>query len=88
MMLAFLIDQCQQRCCALFQAAQAKAERARYFWERLRALFLDFQLPDWETLYRALAFGHHPVLGAVRIRAVAKALGARALSGRATPRRW
>ena len=36
MMLAFLIDQCQQRCCALFQAAQAKAERARYFWERLR----------------------------------------------------
>ena len=58
MMLAFLIDQCQQRCCALFQAAQAKAGRARYFWERLRALFLDFQLPDWETLYRALAFGH------------------------------
>ena len=58
MMLAFLIDQCQQRCCALFQGAQAKAERARYFWERVRALFLDFQLPDWETLYRALAFGH------------------------------
>ena len=58
MMLAFLIDQCQQRGCALFQAAQAKAGRARYFWERLRALFLDFQLPDWETLYRALAFGH------------------------------
>ena len=58
MMLAFLIDQCQQRCCALFQAAQAKAGRARYFWERLRALFVDFQLPDWETLYRALAFGH------------------------------
>ena len=58
MMLAFLIDQCQQRCCALFQGAQAKAGRARYFWERLRALFLDFQLPDWETLYRALAFGH------------------------------
>ena len=53
MMLAFLIDQCQQRCCALFQAA-----RARYFRERLRVLFLGYQLPDWETLYRALAFGH------------------------------
>ena len=26
MMLAFLIDQCQQRCCALFQAAQAKPD--------------------------------------------------------------
>ena len=58
MMLAFLIDQCQQRCCALFQAAQAKAERARYFWERLRALFLTFPLVDWEMLYRALAFGY------------------------------
>ena len=33
MMLAFLIDQCQQRCCALFESAQAKAERARYFWD-------------------------------------------------------
>ena len=58
MMLAFLIDQCQQRCCTLFQGAQAKVGRARYFWERLRALFLDFQLPDRETLYRTLAFGH------------------------------
>ena len=58
MMLAFLIDQIQQRCCRLFQAAQAKAGRARYFWEKLRAMFLEFVLPDWETLYRALAFGH------------------------------
>ena len=59
MMLAFLIDQCQQRCCALFQAAQAKAGRARYFWERLRALFLNYECVDWETLYGAIAFGYH-----------------------------
>ena len=59
MMLAFLIDQCQQRCCALFQAAQAKAERARYFWGRLRALFLNYECVDWETLYGAIAFGYH-----------------------------
>ena len=58
MMLAFLIDQIQQRCCRLFQAARAKAGRARYFWEKLRGLFLHYDLPDWETLYRALAFGH------------------------------
>ncbi len=58
MMLAFLIDQVQQRCCTLFQAAQAKTERARYFWERLRALFLTVSLVDWERLYRALAFGY------------------------------
>ena len=36
----------------------AELAKSGYFWERLRALFLDFQLPDWETLYRALAFGH------------------------------
>ena len=58
MMLAFLIDQCQQRCCALFQGAQAKAERARYFWERVRVLFLGSELTGWEMLYRALAFGY------------------------------
>ena len=58
MMLAFLIDQIQQRCWRLFRAAQAKAGRPRYFWEQLRALFLQWLLPDWGTLYRALAFGH------------------------------
>ena len=58
MMLAFLIDQCQQRCCALFQAAQAKAGRARYFWERVRVLCLGSELTGWEMLYRALAFGY------------------------------
>ena len=57
-MLAFLIDQCQQRCCALFQRAQARAGRARYFWERLRVLFPGSELTGWEMLYRALAFGY------------------------------
>ena len=58
MMLAFLLDQTQQRCCALFHKARNKAERARYFWERLRALFMTFPLADWETLYQAIAFGY------------------------------
>ena len=55
MMLAFLIDQVQQRCCALFRAAQAKAGRARYFWEQGRALCFNAFLADWETLYKATA---------------------------------
>ena len=58
MMLAFLIDQVQQRCCTLFQAAQAKAERPCYFWERVRVLFLGSELTGWEMLYRAFAFGY------------------------------
>lgn len=62
MMLAFLIDQVQQRCCALFRAAKAKEGRALYFWNKLRSLFLNFVLSDWETLYRAIAFGHRSPL--------------------------
>ena len=62
MMLAFLIDQAQQRCCALFQAAREKAGRSKYLWERLRGLFLEFSVPDWEALYRAIAFGHRAEL--------------------------
>ena len=58
MMLAFPVDQAQQRCCALFRAAKAKAGRALYFWDRLRRLFLEFSVRDWGTLYKAIAFGH------------------------------
>ena len=58
MMLAFPVDQVQQRCCALFRAAKAREGRALYFWDRLRRLFLEFSVADWETLYRAIAFGH------------------------------
>ena len=61
-MLAFLIDQVQQRCCALFRAARDRAGRPKYLWARLRGLFLEFIVPDWETLYRAIAFGHRTEL--------------------------
>ena len=58
MMLTFLIDQVRQHCRQLFQAARAKAGRARYFREKPRGLFLHYFVPDWETLYKAIAFGH------------------------------
>jgi len=41
MMLAFLVDQAQQLCCALFQAVWATLGSKRLLWERLRALFYD-----------------------------------------------
>ena len=63
MMLAFLIDQIQQRCCKLFQQAQMKAKRSSYFWEKVRGLFLNYFLKDWETLYRMIAFGHRKAVG-------------------------
>ena len=41
MMLAFLVDQTQQLCCAVFQAVWAKLGSKRMLWERMRALFYD-----------------------------------------------
>lgn len=60
MMLAFLIDQVQQRSCRLFQAARARAERPLYFWDEVRSLVKTFRFRDWETLYGAIAFGIRP----------------------------
>nr|VFJ61668.1 MAG: hypothetical protein BECKDK2373B_GA0170837_11035 [Candidatus Kentron sp. DK] len=57
MMLAFLIDQIQQRCCRMFQAALAVAERKSYLWRELRSRFDLFQISSWEALYHSVV---HP----------------------------
>lgn len=54
MMLAFLIDQMQQRCCRLFQAAVTAAHGKARFWRKLRTRFDLCLIPDWETLYRSI----------------------------------
>ena len=41
MMLAFLVDQAQQLCCALFRAVWTKLGSKRMLWERMRAVFYD-----------------------------------------------
>jgi hypothetical protein len=60
MMLAFLVDQIQQRCCRLVQATQAVMQRKLYFWQKLRRLFFEYLLPDWQTLYGAMLYGIKP----------------------------
>jgi hypothetical protein len=57
MMLAFLVDQVQQLCCALFQAVWAKLGSKRLLWERLRALFYDYTLESMRQLLEALFYG-------------------------------
>ena len=57
MMLAFLVDQTQQLCCALFQAVWAKLGRKRLLWERMRALFYDDALASMRQLFEALLYG-------------------------------
>jgi hypothetical protein len=57
MMLAFLLDQIQRHCCPVFQKALKKAQRPLYFWQEMRALFLNFIVLDWETLYGGIIHG-------------------------------
>jgi hypothetical protein len=58
MMLAFLVDQVQQLCCPLFRAVRAKLHSKRDLWERVRALFFDFELESMRMLYEALLYGY------------------------------
>jgi hypothetical protein len=53
-MLAFLIDQIQQRCCRLFQAALTAAESKTRLWRTLRNRFDPCLIPSWEVLYRSI----------------------------------
>ena len=57
MMLAFLVDQTQQLCCALFQAVWAKLGSKRLLWERMRALFYAYALASMRQLLEALLYG-------------------------------
>jgi len=57
MMLAFLVDQTQQLCCALFQAVWAKLGSKRMLWEKMRALFYTYALTSMRQLFEALLYG-------------------------------
>src|SRR3989449_10584796 len=57
MMLACLVDQSQQLCCALFRAVWAKLGSKRLVWERLRALFSDDLLESMREVLEALLDG-------------------------------
>src|SRR5262249_45489539 len=57
MRLAFLVDQTQQLCCALFRAVWTKLGSKRLLWERLRALFYDYRLESMRELLEALWYG-------------------------------
>jgi hypothetical protein len=58
MMLAFLVDQAQQLCCALFQSVWKKVGSKRALWEQMRAMFQNFKLESMEMLYLALLYGY------------------------------
>ncbi len=57
MMLAFLVDQTQQLCGALFRAVWTKLGSKRLLWERMRALFYDYALQSMRQLFETLFYG-------------------------------
>ena len=57
MMVAFVVDQVQQLCCPLFQAAWARWGSKRLLWEKMRALFFDYALASLRQLLEALCDG-------------------------------
>ena len=57
MMLAFLIDQTQQLCCGLFQAAWKKCRAKTVLWEKIRNAFQMFKIKSWVALYEAIEQG-------------------------------
>lgn len=57
MILAFLVDQIQQRCCTLFQKGQQKAISRIRFWSQMRDFFIGHLVESWEALYSAIAYG-------------------------------
>jgi hypothetical protein len=59
MMLAFLVDQVQQLCCPLFQAAWATWGSKRLLWEKMRAYFYAYALESMQHLLEALYYGLH-----------------------------
>jgi hypothetical protein len=56
MMLAFLVDQVQQRCCALFKAVYAKLKSKRSLWDKIRCHFHTLTYRSMQHLYEAILY--------------------------------
>ncbi|EMB16205.1 hypothetical protein [Rhodopirellula europaea] len=57
MFLAFAVDQIQEACCGLFQAAVRQSGRRIRLWESIRSHLRHFQFSSFAELYRAIATG-------------------------------
>ena len=58
MLLAFLLDQVQQKCNALFRAAWEKKGPKCALWEAVRHLFHSFEVTSMREIYEAIAYGY------------------------------
>ncbi len=58
MMLAFLIDQVQEYGCTFFQAARQRFRSRTSLWIKIKGLFTEFFIENWEVLWRGIIYGH------------------------------
>jgi hypothetical protein len=58
MMLAFLIDQVQEYGCVFFQAARQRFHSRTSLWIKIKGLFKEFFIKNWESLWYAIIYGH------------------------------
>ncbi len=58
MMLAFFVDQVQELCCNLFQAARQQFRSRTSLWSKLKGLFKEYFITSWESLWLAMIYGH------------------------------
>jgi len=58
MMLAFLIDQVQQKCNPLFRQAWHKKGPKCELWETVRHLFASFEVSSMQEIYEAIVYGY------------------------------
>jgi hypothetical protein len=58
MMLAFLIDQVQQKSNTLFQKAWQKKGSKKELWEAVRHLFASYEVSSMAEIYEGIAFGY------------------------------
>jgi hypothetical protein len=54
MMLAFYIDQVQQKACGLFQGALTFCKSKKALWEKMRSLFTEYYIDNWVDLFYAM----------------------------------
>ena len=58
MMLAFLIEQVQERCCRVFRAARAAFTSRKSLWRRMLSFLEVAPLTGWQDLMLRLTGGH------------------------------
>ncbi len=58
MMLAFLIDQVQEYGYAFFQAARRRFHSRTSLWIKIKGIFTELLVENWERLWRAIIYGH------------------------------